>query len=135
MNDDAVLVYDGQCPFCANYVRLVRLRGTIGRLQLIDAREKPAILDEINRAGLDIDQGMVLKLHGRLYHGDEAMHRVALMSSRSGIFNRLNYWIFRSPRRARLLYPPLRGIRNVVIKGLGRKPIDNLGRREDGGDP
>ncbi|WP_048305663.1 DCC1-like thiol-disulfide oxidoreductase family protein [Halomonas sp. PR-M31] len=130
------MVYDGQCPFCANYVRLVRLQGTIGRLQLVDAREKPsavneAILDEIRRAGLDIDQGMVLKLDGQLYHGDEAMHRVALLSSRSGIFNRLNYWVFRSPRRARLLYPPLRSIRNIVIKGLGREPIDNLGRDSD----
>ncbi len=117
-------------------MRLVRLQGTIGRLQLVDAREKPsavneAILDEIRRAGLDIDQGMVLKLDGQLYHGDEAMHRVALLSSRSGIFNRLNYWVFRSPRRARLLYPPLRSIRNIVIKGLGREPIDNLGRDSD----
>ncbi len=131
-----MLVYDGQCPFCANYVRLVRLRGTVRRLQLVDAREPPeimdeTILDEISRAGLDIDQGMVLKLNGRLYHGEEAMHRVALLSSRSGLFNRLNYWIFRSPRRARLLYPPLRSIRNVVIKGLGRKPIDNLKRNSD----
>lgn len=124
-----MLVYDGQCPFCANYARLVRLRGTVGHLQLVDAREAPAIMDEISRAGLDIDQGMVLKLNGKLYHGDDAMHRVALMSSRSGIFNRLNHWIFRSPTRARLLYPPLRAIRNLVIKGLGRKPIDNLGRR------
>ncbi|WP_227370077.1 DCC1-like thiol-disulfide oxidoreductase family protein [Halomonas sp. M20] len=132
MSDDAVLIYDGQCPFCANYARLVRLRGTVDRLKLVDAREKPAIMEEINHAGLDIDQGMVLKLNGNLYHGDEAMQRVALMSSRSGVFNRLNHWIFRSPRRARLLYPPLRGIRNLVIKGLGRRPIDNLARKEKG---
>ena len=135
MNDDAVLVYDGQCPFCANYARLVRLRGSVGRLRLVDAREESAELDEITRAGMDIDQGMVLKLHGRLYYGDDAMHRVALMSSRSGLFNRLNHWVFRSPWRARLLYPPLRGIRNLVIKGLGRRPIDNLRRREGDGNP
>ncbi|MFD2189427.1 thiol-disulfide oxidoreductase DCC family protein [Pistricoccus aurantiacus] len=129
MTDEAVLIYDGECPFCARYAQLVRLRDSVGKLRLVNARENTEELKEVTRAGLDIDGGMVLKLNGRLYYGSEAMQVLALLSSRSGLFNRLNRWIFHSPRRARLLYPPLRGIRSLVLKGLGRKPIDNLDKR------
>ena len=31
------LIYDGNCPFCSNYVRFTRLRENIGSVDLIDA--------------------------------------------------------------------------------------------------
>jgi predicted DCC family thiol-disulfide oxidoreductase YuxK len=33
-----VLVYDGECPFCRNYVRLMSLRKAVGDIELVDAR-------------------------------------------------------------------------------------------------
>ena len=32
------IFYDGQCPFCRRYVRLLELRSEIGDIALIDAR-------------------------------------------------------------------------------------------------
>lgn len=32
------VVYDGECPFCASYVALLRLRERVGEVRLIDAR-------------------------------------------------------------------------------------------------
>ncbi|MGH8665763.1 MAG: hypothetical protein ACREUX_15990 [Burkholderiales bacterium] len=32
------------------------------------------LMDEITAAGLDIDQGMVLKLRGQMYYGADAIH-------------------------------------------------------------
>lgn len=123
---DAILVYDTQCPFCDHYCRLVRLRDAIGELTLVDARQESEVMEEITQAGLDIDQGMVLKLDGRLYYGDDAIHALALMSSRSGLFNRFNHWIFRSRRRARWLYPWLRRCRNLLLKLLRKTKVNNL---------
>jgi predicted DCC family thiol-disulfide oxidoreductase YuxK len=124
---EILLVYDKQCPVCDNYCRLVRMRESVGDLQLVDARESTAVRDEITSAGLDIDQGMVLKLDGVLYYGSEAIHALALISTRSGLFNRLNYWVFRSKALSRIVYPVLRVSRNLLLKLLGRSKINNLG--------
>ncbi|MFC3285083.1 DCC1-like thiol-disulfide oxidoreductase family protein [Litchfieldella rifensis] len=128
---EMLLVYDKQCPFCDHYCRLVRLRDSVGSLTLVDAREDTEIRDEITAAGLDIDQGMVLKIGDRLYYGDDAIHVLALMSSRTDAFNRINYWIFRSSRRARWLYPVLRSCRNFLLKLLGKTKVNNLALKDN----
>ena len=64
---------------------------------------------------------MVLKLHDTFYHGAACVHMLALLSTRSGIFNRTVSIVFRSPVAARLLYPVLRGGRNLTLSLLGRR--------------
>jgi predicted DCC family thiol-disulfide oxidoreductase YuxK len=118
------IVYDGQCPFCSRYVQLVRLRETLGQVQLVDARKGGPQVEEVRKAGLDLDEGMVLKLDGRLYHGAECIHMLALLSTRSGWFNRVTAAVFRSHTTSRLLYPALRAGRNAVLRLLGRSKIN-----------
>lgn len=119
------LLYDGECPFCTRYVAFLRLQQAIGPVKLIDAREGGPELEEVRAAGFDIDEGMALKLNGRIYHGADCIHVLALSSTRSGMFNRVNTAIFSSPRLSRMLYPALRSMRNVTLRGLGREPINN----------
>ena len=123
---DVLLVYDRQCPLCDHYCQLVRIRESTGKLVLVDARENSAIMQEITGAGLDIDQGMVLKFQDRVYYGSEAMHVLSLLSTRSGIFNRINFWIFRSRWLSRILYPIFRTFRNLFLKARGATKINNL---------
>jgi predicted DCC family thiol-disulfide oxidoreductase YuxK len=117
---EAWVVYDGQCPFCSRYVALLRLRDTLGRVELVNAREGGPIVDEIIAAGLDLDEGMALKMNGHLYHGDECIHRLALLSTPSTTFNRVNRAVFRSKTMSRVLYPVLRSGRNAILRLLGR---------------
>jgi len=126
---DQWLLYDGECPFCSTYVKMVRMRDAVGPLPMINAREGGPALNEALAAGLDLDDGMVLKYDGRLYHGQDCVNRLALMSTPSGAFNRVNAWVFRSPMRSRLLYPVLRTGRNIVLRLLGRTKI-NTGQTE-----
>lgn len=125
---EILLVYDRECPVCNAYCQVVRIRESVGQLRIVDARADSAVMDEITRAGLDIDQGMVLKMGERLYYGADAIHALALVSTRSGVFNRLNYWAFRSPRVSRVLYPVLRACRNLLLKVMGKTRINNLGK-------
>jgi len=120
------LVYDGECPVCKNYSQVLRIKQSVGELDIVDARENSAMLDEITAAGLDIDQGMVLKMGDQLYYGADAVHALALISSRSGIFNRINYWLFKSKILSTLLYPLLRFCRNILLKFLKKTKINNL---------
>lgn len=123
---EMLLVYDWECPACDAYCRRVRVRGSEGKLRLVNAREPAAVMEEITRAGLDIDQGMVLALDGKLYYGSDAIHALALLGSRSDPFNWLGYHVFRSRASARLLYPVLRTCRNLLLKAMGKTKINNL---------
>ena len=126
---EAVLVYDGDCPFCSRYVALLRLREAMGGMRLVNARDGGPEVTAIRARGLDLDEGMVLLLGERMYHGADCINRLALMSSGSGLFNRVNAAIFRSPRASAVLYPVLRTGRNTVLRLLGRPRIgDTAGR-------
>jgi predicted DCC family thiol-disulfide oxidoreductase YuxK len=122
------LVYDGECPFCSRYVRFVRLRAALGQVKLINARDGGPVVDQAVAAGLDLDEGMALKIDDRWYHGDECIHMLALLSTRSDVFNRLNGAIFRSRAASRLLYPLLRTGRNAALRLLGRTRIGAAAR-------
>lgn len=121
--DGAVLVYDGECPFCSRYVALVRLRETLGRVRLVNAREGGPVVQHLVDEGYDLDDGMVLIWQNRIYHGDACIHMLALLSTPSGAFNRINAALFRSERVARLLYPVLRTGRNATLRLLGRRKM------------
>ena len=120
------LVYDKQCPACNYYCQLIRINETVGELTLIDARDDDPIMKKITAQGLDIDQGMVLVIEDILYYGSDAIQALALMSSHSGLFNQLNYQIFKHPVIAKNLYPLLRISRNILLKLLRKSKINNL---------
>jgi hypothetical protein len=115
------LVYDGDCPFRTQFVRYLRLRASIGPLTMIDSRSGGPEVDVVCRLGPDFDQGMALKLHGRFHHAAACVHVLALLSTRSGSFNRALSIAFRSQRMARVLYPLLRAGRNLTLLLLGRR--------------
>jgi predicted DCC family thiol-disulfide oxidoreductase YuxK len=123
---EILLVYDDECPACDNYCQYIRIRDSVGTLQLVNAREPSDVMAEITAMGLDIDQGMVLKVGETIYYGSDAIHALALLGSTSGIFNKMNYWLFKSKYRAALLYPILRSCRNVLLKLLRKTKINNL---------
>ncbi len=124
--EQILLIYDKECPACDNYCKIVRIRESIGELKLVNAREDSEVMKEITAMGLDIDQGMVLKMGDEIYYGADAIHTLSLISSRSGLFNRLNYAIFKSKKISALLYPVLRFFRSMLLKLLAKTKINNL---------
>jgi len=124
--EEILLIYDKECPVCDNYCQMVRVRESVGDLKLINARESPEVLSEITEMGLDIDQGIVLKMGGQIYYGSDAIHALSLISNRSGVFNRLNYLICKSKGVSKALYPVLRFFRNLLLRVLGKTKINNL---------
>lgn len=119
-DDATLLVYDGECPFCSRYVGYMRLRESVGPVRLLDARQGGLLVEHIVGLGYDLDEGMILRLNGRYYHGADCVNALALLSSRSGAFNRINAMIFRHPVLARHLYPIMRTGRNLTLRLLGR---------------
>ncbi|MCE3255759.1 MAG: hypothetical protein K0R25_1253 [Rickettsiaceae bacterium] len=122
------LVYDGECPICRNVARFYKIKEAAGNLRLVDARNNSnnQVIGEINSLGLDLDKGMVIKIDDKFYHGADATYIMALIGSKSGIFNRINVAIFRSKFMAKILYPPLRALRNFALLIKGKSQINNL---------
>ena len=117
------IVYDGECPFCSRYVAMIRLREAVGDVELVDARTEHPAVDLVKSRGHDLNQGMALIDGSTIYYGEDCIHRLALLTTPSGVFNRVNAAIFRSETASRLLYPILRTGRNATLALLGRKPI------------
>jgi predicted DCC family thiol-disulfide oxidoreductase YuxK len=117
------IVYDGDCPFCAQYAKLLRLREALGPVALINARDDHEVVRYMQDQGINLNEEVALVVDGRIYAGADCLHRLALMSTGSGVFNALVARAFASPRLAHRLYPVLRSGRNATLWMLGRKPI------------
>lgn len=119
---EVTVVYDGQCLLCRTFTRLFELDPKRGRLKLIDARQH--IPDKISAAGLDIDQGMIVMIQGRVYHGADALHAVALLTGQSDLFNRIMFHVFGSKALSHFIYPALRCYREVYLWITGKQKIN-----------
>ncbi len=113
------IVYDGDCPFCSRYVRLVRLRENFA-VELIDARKAP---EAARRYGLDLNEGMIADVDGEVHHGSDAVWVLSLLSSGSGLANRVLARLFSSRTTARVIYPLMRLGRRAALRVLGRRPF------------
>lgn len=111
----AILVYDGACPLCSRFATMVRLRAAVGAVALIDARKGGPVIERLRAKGIDLDQGNVFSYGGRDYVGPEAMHAIAALTGLGGLFGKAVAWMVGAPWRARLLYPLLRGVRNLAL--------------------
>jgi predicted DCC family thiol-disulfide oxidoreductase YuxK len=127
MNENKVwLVYDGECPICNPTANALKIRAAAGELILVNARNPHPIMQELKEAGLNIDDGMVVKINNTLYHGAQAQHVLAMIGTNQDWFNRLNVWLFQSQFIATLIYPMMRCTRLAVLKLKGISKINNL---------
>jgi len=102
----------------------VRLKRNFGQLQLIDARKDQKIARHFYQKGMSLDDGMVVRIDDSDYYADDAINVLALLSSSSGLFNRLNALIFRHKAVSKALYPMMKTGRALLLKVLGRNSIN-----------
>ena len=119
-----MLVYDGECPICSAYCKALAIRQLDSRFEIVNARQYHPILENINEMGLNLEEGFVLKIENEYFHGADAINRLALITTHSGLFNRLNYLIFKSAYLSKILYPFLRTGRSILLYLLGIKKMD-----------
>lgn len=117
------LLFDGDCPFCSRYLKYIRARTAFKGLELRDARLYPELVEEWHEKGYHLNNGMLLVLGDQVYFADDAIHALALASTRLGLLNRLNSVMMAHGYVARLSYPLLRVGRRVALRVLRRPPL------------
>jgi predicted DCC family thiol-disulfide oxidoreductase YuxK len=117
-----VIVYDGECPFCRNYVRLMELRRAVGNVDLVNARTAHPAVWKLVELGYDLNEGMVAIYGGKIYYGSDAVVLLSSMTTGRGWASRFLSVLLRRPARARSLYPYMKFGRRLALKILG-KPL------------
>lgn len=129
MTTTTLIVYDGDCIFCQNYVRLVRLREAIGPVELLNARSDDRRVLNLWRDGYDLNEGMVFVYRGRIFHGAEAINVLASLSDSRNFFSSVNRVVFSHPFLSRTLYPLLKLGRRLTLLARGKRMMRaNLSR-------
>jgi predicted DCC family thiol-disulfide oxidoreductase YuxK len=122
-SEKLIIAYDGDCPLCASYVRMQRLNDLNMKLELINFREAPELIEKLKQQGLNPNNGMYVELAGTSYYADEAMTVLSSLSTSKNWLNLAFKWWFKSKARAKFLYPVLRGGRGIVLKIMGRAQL------------
>ena len=118
-----LVIYDGDCPFCSSYVRLMALRANAKEVELLNARSPDPRVSNLWKQGYDLNAGMVAIYGGAVYHGSDALWLISTLSSSGGIGKRLLVALLRNPTRARLLYPSLKAGRRLALRILRRPDL------------
>jgi predicted DCC family thiol-disulfide oxidoreductase YuxK len=121
-------IYDGECPLCAQAALALRIKEDYGTLHLLDARANVdhPLMQKINAAAYDLDEGMVIVDGDRFYHGKDALRFMAKYGEAKGFFNVFTQLFYWSETIATITYPWLRGIRNALLRRKKISKIDNL---------
>jgi len=117
------LLYDGDCPFCTNYVQMVQLQKAVGPVALLNMREHSDLAAAFRQQGYDLNEGMLLRLDGKTYWGADCINRLALISTDNDLFNKVNAAVFRNPCLSAALYPFMRRGRALTLALMGKKKM------------
>jgi predicted DCC family thiol-disulfide oxidoreductase YuxK len=121
-NNKMVVVYDGECPFCRNYVKLMSLRKAVGEVELVDARTQAPAVGKLVELGYDLNEGMAAIYGGKVYYGKDAVVLISSLTGDRDWMGRVIAKSLRSPTRATFLYPVMKLGRRVALTMLG-KPL------------
>ena len=119
-----VIYYDGDCPFCRNYVHFLNMRNNYkGEVSLFNAREFPEKVEYFNAKGFPLNDGMIVEMNEEYYYGSDAVWLMSLLSSQNSLMHFINRNVFKSRNISRLIYPFLKFGRMITLKLLGKKPL------------
>ena len=110
------IVYDHECPVCRRVVQASRLRGRSDELELIDARTD--LVDDVqgnDLSALDFNDGFAVIVDGKVHHGADGAHALAMLTQPSGLLFGVFRWVSRTERRSRVFYPILKAGRRVLL--------------------
>lgn len=118
-----LIIYDGECIYCQNYVAFLRLQEAIGPVELLDARSDDPRIARYWEQGYDLNEGMLFVHRGQVHHGADAISTLARLSREDDVRSRMNARLFSHHAAARRLYPLLKFGRRVTLMLRGRNAI------------
>jgi predicted DCC family thiol-disulfide oxidoreductase YuxK len=117
-----VLVYDGDCPVCSNYVLHSRLKERFPDIRLISARENDPAVAEARKSGINLNEDMALWWNDKWITGSEAMIEISQHGAPGLLERALLLFLGKGSQRA-VRYRILVRMRKLLLRLLGRREI------------
>ncbi len=109
------LIYDHECLLCRHTAKALRLKKAAGKLTTINARTDHMLVKIAIQKGYDLNEGILVKFNNRFYYSTDAIHFLAMLSSDSDWFNRINAKLFKYKFATTLIYPILKFARKILL--------------------
>ena len=126
MSDKTLFIYDGECPFCNHFAKLLQLKRSLPSLEILDGRENLEYLTQLYKQGYDLNKGAILLHNGNIKHGAEAINWICseIKEPNDSLLEFLRI-IFTSKKRSKLLFPFLLWGRRIALtlKGKVWQPV------------
>ena len=127
MSDKTLFIYDGECPFCNHFAKLIELKGKLPSLQIEDGRDNLKHLTQLYKKGYDLNKGAILIHNGNIMHGADAINWICseIKDPNDSLLETLRI-IFTSNKRSKLLFPFLLWGRRIslTVKGKVWQPVN-----------
>ncbi|HHT9905839.1 TPA: DCC1-like thiol-disulfide oxidoreductase family protein, partial [Legionella pneumophila] len=68
------LIYDGDCILCKNSAQAMKIKKSIGNLEIINARELHPLVKEAMKKGYDLNKGILVKYNHQYFYGAAAVN-------------------------------------------------------------
>lgn len=118
------LIYDGECILCNACAKLIKIKKSVGHLEIINARSPHPLVNEVLNAGYNLNEGIIVKFNDQFYYGTDAVNLLALIGSPADIFNKINVALFKSTILSKIFYPIFKLIRTLLLRWR-RTPLIN----------
>ncbi len=128
MSDRSLFIYDGECPFCNHFAKLLELKSSIPELEILDGRKNLALLSKLYTQGYDLNNGAILISNENIMHGADAINWICseIKDPSDSLLEVLRI-IFTSNKRTNFLFPFLLWGRrlSLTLKGKVWQPVSD----------
>ena len=118
------IIYDEECPFCADFVALNNLRQSGYLVKLVNARDNDDELISDLSSKYNLDDGMIVIVDGSVLYGTAAAMFIAASYSRRGIRSAIYALLLSNKYMAATVYPVLVALRKLFFRIIGKSFIN-----------
>lgn len=123
-NNKITIIYDGECPFCHDFVSLNRFKKLGYQVEIINARNRENPLVKTLEKRHDLDNGMIVTDGEKILYGAEAASFIVGSYSKKNIKGALYWSVLANKKIANASYPILAKLRKLFFKMTGKKLIN-----------
>ena len=113
------IVYDGECPFCRNFIKLQELREDFEDVELIDARDpNNESVKALIEKKFKLNDGMAIIYGNEIYYGVHAVNYLSKVNKKT-FFGIIMRFLFSSKIVAVPVYKVLVILRKLYLRIVG----------------
>jgi|GEM_PF-832864 len=119
--EHAILLYDGDCPFCSEASKYYQLREAFPQIEIVSLRDTGRVKELQIPANVDFNLGMILLLpDGSIHQGNEALHKISQSLPTKGFRDHFMKTLGSRRWVSKITYPTVFALRKLFFKFTGK---------------